>query len=108
MTPAETAKLLSKAALIDSRHIDRETVTAWHEIIGHLDYNDAMTALNIHRRMSIEYLMPAHIINNIKRAREERATQENRQRALNPPPPQPRTKMPEWFRDKVASFGKMP
>lgn len=108
MKESETAKILAKAALIDNRHIDRETVKAWHEIIGHLDFGVALVALTIHRRTSTEYLMPAHIISSVRRARDELAVETNRARALNPPKPQPRTKMPGWFREKVASFGQMP
>lgn len=108
MQESETAKILAKAALIDNRHIDRETVKAWHEIIGGIDFDVALAALTIHRRTSTEYLMPAHIIANLRRARDERAIEANRLRALDPPRPQPRTKMPDWFRDKLASFGKLP
>lgn len=108
MQESETAKILAKAALIDNRHIDRETVKAWHEVIGHIDFDVALAALTIHRRTSTEYLMPAHIIANLRRARDERAIEANRLRALDPPRPQPRTKMPDWFRDKLASFGKLP
>lgn len=108
MQESETAKILAKAALIDNRHIDRETIAAWHEIIGHLDFMTALGSLTIHRRTSSEYLMPAHIIGNVRRARDELAVETNRRRALDPPRPQPRTKMPDWFRDKLASFGKVP
>lgn len=108
MEKSETAKILAKAALIDNRHIDRETVEAWHEAIGHIDYETAMAALTIHRRTSTEYLVPAHIASNLRRAREHRAIEANRMRALDPPQPQPRTKMPAWFRDAIANFGKTP
>lgn len=108
MEKSETAKILAKAALIDNRRIDRETVEAWHEVIGHVDYDVAMAALTIHRRTSSEYLLPAHIIANLRKAREQRTLDANRMRALDPPKPQPRTKMPEWFREALASFGKLP
>lgn len=108
MLKSETAQLLGKAALIDNRKVDSATVEAWHEIIGHIDYPVALIALTIHRRTSADYLQPAHIVANLKRARDERATETNRTRALNPPRPQPASKMPEWFRDKLASFAKMP
>ncbi|MBT8161030.1 MULTISPECIES: hypothetical protein [Arthrobacter] len=108
MEKSETAKILAKAALIDNRKIDRETVEAWHEVIGHVPYDIAMAALTIHRRTSSDYLVPAHIISNLRKARELHALEVNRLRALDPPKPAPRTKMPEWFRDAIASFGKIP
>lgn len=108
MEKSETAKILAKAALIDNRKIDRETVEAWHEVIGHVEFNIAMAALTIHRRTSPDYLMPSHIIQNLRKAREQWAVEGSRQRALDPPKPQPRTKMPAWFREAVANFGKEP
>ncbi|WP_427017831.1 hypothetical protein ACQCSX_04250 [Pseudarthrobacter sp. P1] len=106
MTPDQTKQLLAKAALIDNRNIDLETIRAWHEIIGHLDYPTALTALTIHRQESADYLQPAHIITNIRRARDHQETQTNRHRAINPTPPAPRSKMPAWFRDAVTNFGR--
>ena len=108
MEKSETAKILAKAALIDNRRIDRETVEAWHEVIGHVPYDIAMAALTIHRRSSSEYLLPAHIISNLRKAREVHAIETNRMRALDPPKPEPRTKMPAWFREAIANFGKNP
>ena len=81
---------------------------AWHEVIGHIPYAVAMTALTIHRRTSSEYLMPAHIIANLRKARDQQSVEANRKRAQDPPKPSPRTKMPEWFREAIANFGKTP
>ena len=108
MLKSETAQLLGKAALIDNRKVDAATVEAWHEIIGHIDYQTALAALTIHRANSAEYLQPAHIIANISKARNQRALEASRNRALDPPRPSPRTKMPEWFREALANFGKTP
>jgi hypothetical protein len=105
---SETAQLLGKAALIDNRKVDAATVEAWHEIIGHIDYRTALTSLTIHRASSAEYLQPAHIIANLRKARDQRAIEASRNRALDPPRPSPRTKMPEWFREALANFGKTP
>lgn len=108
MLKSETAQLLGKAALIDNRKVDAATVEAWHEVIGHIDYGTALAALTIHRGTSADYLMPAHITANLGKARNQRAIAESRNRALDPPRPSPRTKMPEWFRDAIANFGKTP
>jgi hypothetical protein len=108
MLKSEVAQLLAKAALIDNRKIDAATVEAWHEVIGHVDYDVALLALTIHRRTSSEYLMPAHIIANLRKARDQQSVEANRKRALDPPKPAARTKVPEWFRDAIANFGKSP
>ncbi len=106
MQRSETAKLLAKAALIDNRHIDRETVEAWHEVIGHIELEVALAALTIHRQSSTDYLMPAHIIANLRKARDAQEIEANRRRALEPPRPMTRSGMPSWFRDAIANFGK--
>lgn len=72
MQRSQTAKLLAKAALVDNRTVDAMTVEAWHEAIGHLDYDDAMAALTEHRRTSTEYLQPAHITAGVKKIRAAR------------------------------------
>jgi len=82
MTPDQTKQILAKAALIDSRVIDIHVIRAWHEVVGHLDYDDALAALSLHRRESTEYLVPAHITKNIPRAKLARQAEANRQRAI--------------------------
>jgi hypothetical protein len=82
MLLSETAQILAKVQLLDNRTVDRITLDAGHEIIGHLDYADAMAALNLHRRESTEYIMPAHIIQNLRRAKLIRQTAEAKQRAI--------------------------
>ncbi|QTF71258.1 hypothetical protein [Arthrobacter woluwensis] len=85
MNKGDTARLLSKAALVDNRIISPETVEAWHEIVGHLDYRLALEALRIHRTTATDYLMPAHIIANTCKAREELELADRKQRAIEPP-----------------------
>lgn len=106
MTPDETKMILAKASLIDNRTVDLQTIRAWHEIIGPLDFTDSLKALTIHRRESTEYLTPAHIVKNIRRARDLRETETNRQRALTAKPETGRSKPPAWFREAIANFGR--
>lgn len=108
MLKSETAQLLAKAALIDNRTIDTQTVEAWHETIGDLHYPEALTALTIHRRESTDYLQPAHIRTNIRKARETIATEHNRARALEATPNTTRGKPPAWFREFLNNLGKEP
>lgn len=82
MTPEQTKLILAKVALVDNRQADITAIAAWHEIIGHLEYVDALQAVTNHRRESTEYLMPAHIVAGAKKIRAERSTESARQRAL--------------------------
>jgi hypothetical protein len=82
MTPDQTKMILAKAALIDNRTVDIHVIKAWFEVIGHFEYEDALEALNLHRLESTEYLLPAHIKNNMTRAKAMRKTAEAKQRAI--------------------------
>lgn len=102
MNRSETAKLLAKAALIDNRTIDRNTVEAWHEAIGHQDFADAMDALFMHRQTSTAWLDPAHINALVPVVRRNRATIESKARALTAGPMAAIQGPPEWFREEAG------
>lgn len=72
MTELEVAKLLTMASIIDNRKIAPETVKEWHRVIGHLDYDTALAAMEMHFGESTVYLLPAHIAGNARRVREQR------------------------------------
>jgi hypothetical protein len=82
MTPDQTKTILAKAALLDNRTVDLAVIKAWHEVVGHLDYRDAMAGLDAHRAESTDYLMPAHLIAQARKARRLREVHESRQRAI--------------------------
>lgn len=70
----QTGKLLARIRLGDNRTVTPEIVMDWfHVLDGQVTFVDAMNAVSVHRRESIEYLLPAHIIRIAKRLREERA-----------------------------------
>lgn len=72
MNQIELAKVLARIQAGDNRVVDKVTVAHWRETIGHLKYQDAMDAVVMHFRESTEYLMPAHVIRNARRIRNER------------------------------------
>lgn len=78
MTPDEVALVLSKAALVDNRTIGEEEVMAWHEIVGRLDFNDALAAVGRHYGETRDRLMPADLIRHARIVRDERARVEQR------------------------------
>lgn len=67
MTEAEVAKLLTVIAVVDNREIDRARVAEWTRILGHISFDLARRAVELHFAESTEYLMPAHIVANARR-----------------------------------------
>lgn len=66
MTPAETARLLSKAAAFDQRTIGDADVLAWSEALADLDYDMAMRAVTAWYRDHETRLTPATLRSTVK------------------------------------------
>lgn len=79
--------------------MDEAAIQTWWEILGHLSFSDAMNGLIQHRRESTEYVQPAHIIAQARRAKRERMREEQ---AKQPLAIMPRTTPPENFRQMIA------
>ena len=90
MTLDECAKVLTKIQLGDNRQADRATLAEWYDSIGMLDFTDAIEAVSIHRRESLDYLQPAHIHKNCARLRAQRAEQQKAVEASRPVAGHPR------------------
>jgi hypothetical protein len=72
MNDLELAQFLARLAVADNRQVDAFVLAHWQPLIGDLELHDAVDALVMHSRESTVYLMPAHIIENVKRIRDER------------------------------------
>lgn len=72
MTPAEVARVLTKASAFDQRTIGETDVLAWHEVIGRHEAADALAAVTRHYTETRERLMPADLMRHMKAIREER------------------------------------
>jgi hypothetical protein len=72
MTPDEVVKVLARIQADDNRDIGKVTVASWSQLIGDLDFQDAIDAVILHRRESTDWLMPAHVIRNVARIRARR------------------------------------
>ena len=73
MTITETSRLLGVIQAIDNRHVDDLTVTAWHDLLGDVNYPDAYEAVRQHRRSHPDvYLTPGHVLAGAKRIRSTR------------------------------------
>jgi hypothetical protein len=73
MTPNDLKQVVAKIQLGDNRQVDALTLREWFDTIGHLDADDALRAVTMHRQESPDYLQPFHIITNARRIRNERA-----------------------------------
>ena len=73
MNKTELAKVFTKVQLVDNRQAGQLVLAEWLDILGHLNFDECISAVVMHRQESVEYLQPAHIIANVKRIREERA-----------------------------------
>lgn len=73
MNIEQVSHVLAKAAAVDNRDVGRAAVLAWNEVIGDLDFEDALAAVTRHRRESPGvYLEPGHIRRIARIIREER------------------------------------
>jgi hypothetical protein len=72
MTIDELKRVLAKIQLGDNRQVDALVVREWFDTIGYLPFVESIEAVTLHRRESTAYLLPAHIITNVKRIRADR------------------------------------
>lgn len=85
MTPADTARLLAKAAAFDQRTIGAADVAAWHEAVGDLDAGDALAAVTRHYQRTDQRIMPSHLrqlVTEIDRERRRAIREADEQRAI--------------------------
>lgn len=66
MNQIEVGKLLARASAVDGRIVTEETIVAWWELLRDVSYDDAVAGMMAHYQKSEKYLMPAHILNNVK------------------------------------------
>ena len=76
MTRDEVVKVLARVQMDDNRQVDRVVVQSWVEEIGDLDFQDALEAVVLHRKETTEWLMAAHVRENVRRIRAARARAE--------------------------------
>jgi len=68
----ELAQLLTIASAIDNRTVSPETVNVWHPIVGHIGFDIAVEAVQLHFGESDKYLLPAHVVAGARRVQERR------------------------------------
>ena len=85
MTLDELKRVVAKIQLGDNRQVDRLVLAEWFDTIGHLDFEDAIGAVKLHRQENPAYLMGAHIVAGARRVRDRREREQRiSQRAIEP------------------------
>jgi hypothetical protein len=84
MTIDELKQVVAKIQLGDSRQVDRLVLLEWQDNIGDLEFQDAIAAVTMHRKESMDYLQPSHVRVNARRAKDAR---EREARKMLPAPP---------------------
>lgn len=69
MDKSQAGMLLAYVRSIQGGEVTRLDIEAWHDVLGHLDYEDARVAARAHAVESVEYMKPAHIIQRVKQVR---------------------------------------
>lgn len=103
MNTEELTMLLARIQVLDNRQVDELTIQAWSPLMKHVDYSDAVEAVNEHFRSATAYLQPAHVISGVKAIRGRRDVEEARHRALNPAPVRVGVPMPADYWDIVEA-----
>lgn len=62
MQVSEAAQLLLWAQGVDGRVLSELSARAWHQLIGHVDYDDALAAVQQHYREEHRWVMPADVL----------------------------------------------
>lgn len=71
MNRDEVRDLLRHASHFDGRPVNEEMVEAWHGILRPLHADQAMQAVQNHFSSSDRKLMPSHVVEGVKKVREE-------------------------------------
>lgn len=85
----EAFQLLTLASARDGRTVDREVALVWAEDLKFVLLADAVEAATLHYRETTDWMMPSHVITNVRRLRERRERDERIRAQLEPPKPRP-------------------
>lgn len=69
MDKSQAGMLLAYVRSIQGGEVTRLDIEAWHDVLGHLDYDEARLAAKAHASDSPEHMKPAHIIQRVKQGR---------------------------------------
>ena len=82
MNEKEAFQLLTLASVRDGRQVTAAHAKVWAGDLSRVDLVDAVDAVTLHYQESEKWVMPAHIIANVRRVRERRDRESRLRRAL--------------------------
>lgn len=85
MLESEAFKLLALASARDGRKVTEAHAKVWADDLGGIGFLEAVEALKLHSQESDKWVLPSHIIANVRRVR-DRQLREARRRLPLPAP----------------------
>lgn len=84
MEAVDTASILEFLSLTDNRKIHADGILAWHQLIGHLDFDVAREAAAMAKQdLTIDWVEPKHILAKARVISERRQADARREATLN-------------------------
>lgn len=102
MTPKEAAALLTIASAYDNRKPDADAAQAWALALDGLRFIDCRAVIVAHYQRSGDWLMPHHVITEVRRLRDKRIAEAG---DLTPPPDLTPVETVAWLKDAKRRIG---
>jgi hypothetical protein len=88
MEATNTASILEFLSLTDNRKITQENILAWHQLIGHLNFDVAREAAHLAKQDDkIDWVEPKHILAKARVVADRLDTEARRKQSLDKPEP---------------------
>ena len=72
MDEREAFQLLTLASARDGRTVSQAVARVWADDLSRVSLEDAVVAARLHYQESTDWLLPAHVVRNVKRSHETR------------------------------------
>jgi hypothetical protein len=88
MEAVDTASILEFLSLTDNRKISEDKILAWHQLIGHLEFDVAREAAHLAKQDDrIDWVEPKHILAKARVVTDRLETEARRLKQLTRPEP---------------------
>lgn len=103
MTPAEASALLTIASGFDNRRVDPDVARSWAVALEDVRFEDAREAVVAHYRATRNWMMPADVLDRVKRTRAARIAAGEAE--LIPPPELSELETRAWMHAARRALG---
>lgn len=103
MTPAEASALLTIASGFDNRRVDPDVARSWAVALDDVRFEDARDAVVAHYRATRNWMMPADVLDRVKRTRAGRIAAGEAE--LTPPPELSEIETRAWLQAARQALG---